>query len=97
MITYNEPFDHVVTSLTTYIDNTSMVDFQAHLLGFESRPQNQRAVDPINPSSNVAPKSSSRASSSSSSTRGRHSRNGSQPPSGPCQLCRRRNHMAASC
>ncbi|KAJ8650621.1 hypothetical protein MRB53_003644 [Persea americana] len=64
-------YDPIVTSLTTTIDDTSMEDFNAHLLAFESRLQNQLATDSVNPSANVAAKSSSRNSFSPSSNRGR--------------------------
>ncbi|KAJ8630718.1 hypothetical protein MRB53_024041 [Persea americana] len=102
-------YDPIVTSLTTTIDDTSMEDFNAHLLAFESRLQNQLAVDSVNPFANVAAKSSSRNSFSPSSNRGRNSNNRgrrnthrtrqrsrSRLASGPCQLCGRKNHMAAS-
>lgn len=72
--------------------------------------QNQLAANSVNPSANVAAKSSCRNSFSPSSNRGRNSNNrgsgntqrtgqrsGSRSATGPCQLYGRKNHMAASC
>lgn len=64
-------YDAIVTSLTTTIDDTSMEDFQAHLLAFEARLQSQLIMDPLHPTVNMAAKSSSQGSTSSSSTHSR--------------------------
>lgn len=93
-------YDAIITSLTTTIDDTSMEDFQAQLLAFESRLQGQMTSDPLSPSANAALKSSPRPFSSNNQGRGAANhigqRSGPQSASGPCQLCGHRNHAAAS-
>lgn len=64
-------YDVIVTSLTTTIDDTSMEDFQAHLLAFEPRLQAQLQAESLSSTVNIAAKSTTRASSRSSSTSGR--------------------------
>ena len=67
-------YDAIVTSLTTTLDDTTMEDFQAHLLAFEARLQPQIVTDHIALSANNATKTQhglGRGFSSSSPNRGR--------------------------
>ncbi|XXG52882.1 hypothetical protein AAC387_Pa03g1084 [Persea americana] len=93
-------YDAIVNSLTTTIDNTSMEDFQAQLLAFESCLQGQMTSDPLSSFANAALKSSPQPSSSNNRGRGAANHTGQrscpQSASGPCQLCGRGNHAAAS-
>lgn len=71
-------YDAIVTSLTTTLVDTTMEDFQAHPLAFESRLHSQNQVDELTPSVNIAARTSQghgRGFSPTSSNRGRNSTN----------------------
>ncbi|KAL5710519.1 hypothetical protein ACHQM5_021069 [Ranunculus cassubicifolius] len=52
-------YDATVTTLTTFMTSISMSDFQAHLLAFDMRLEDQTRIQPDQPSANVARRSSS--------------------------------------